>query len=437
MMGGTHFVFGMASALAIMQPNTVSGVIASMAGGAIGGWIVDVDIKDRDMDTETDSGRERIYNTIIDALCLLVFFVVDYFTGKGMCQYVIDNWGVMVWGALLGLLVLVIVGLNTSHRTFTHSIFALALFSILVYMACRPATVPFAIGYASHLFLDLFNKRGPRILFPLKWRPCLGLCAADGTVNRVLFWISLIATMVLSAVLFSKALGGMDQDSNFLSFVNGKSTGVLNPLLIYLIIINVITFIGYLINYHSFVNDIREAYSNGREYKYKDYDTAESRFKTFLLSILVFIGGGVALLITNLIHFDWPGGHNGNRWAFCYSSIMFWLVIYNYVCNPFGFESNNIVLLSVKHLPLLIYLLVINVINAIRLLSLKKERVNNYDYKHTFIFFVGALGGTIGAILMAFTSRYKGQYGYIFFGFLLMMLSQIMFIIYMMKAGVF
>lgn len=45
MLGTTHLALGMASALIVTHPQTVSGVFAAIVGGGIGGWIVDVDCK--------------------------------------------------------------------------------------------------------------------------------------------------------------------------------------------------------------------------------------------------------------------------------------------------------------------------------------------------------------------------------------------------------
>ena len=160
MLGRTHFVLGMASALVITHPQTVPGVITAMTAGAVGGWIVDVDLKNRDIERSDDAERESVYDIIIDLLFIFAFIALDFFIGKGMCKYVIDNWGVMVWGPLLGIIILLLVGLNTKHRTFTHSFLALALYSGLMYFFCRPAAIPFAIGYASHLVADLFNRLG-------------------------------------------------------------------------------------------------------------------------------------------------------------------------------------------------------------------------------------------------------------------------------------
>lgn len=223
MLGKTHFVLGMASALVITHPQTVPDVITAMTAGAIGGWIVDVDIKNRDIELSDEEERENIYDIIIDGLFILAFIILDFFIGKGMCKYVIDNWGMKIWGSLLGILILTIIGVCTKHRTFTHSFLAMALFSSLVYWFCRPAAIPFAVGYASHLIADLFNKLGLQLFFPLKWRPCLKICASNKKANRVLFWISLGIDVVVGAFLFAKGMNGVDQSgSSFITYITEK-----------------------------------------------------------------------------------------------------------------------------------------------------------------------------------------------------------------------
>ena len=75
MRGRTHFVLGMASALVVTLPHTVPGVITAMTGGAIGGWIVDIDIKNRDIERSEDAEKESIFDAIIDLLFILAFIV--------------------------------------------------------------------------------------------------------------------------------------------------------------------------------------------------------------------------------------------------------------------------------------------------------------------------------------------------------------------------
>lgn len=437
MLGKTHFVLGMASALVITQPQTVPGVITTLIGGAIGGWIVDIDIKNRDMERSEDAERENIYDAIIDALFILAFITIDFFTAKGMCQYVIDNWGVKIWGALFGLLILSLIGLNTKHRTFTHSFLAMALFSGSVYLFCRPAAIPFLIGYASHLISDFFNKRGLQLFFPLKWKLCLKLCRSDKKTNRVLFWISLTIDMALGAYLFSKGMAEIGQGPGVVAFISEKKLFGLNILQLYLIFINIFTFLGFQRSHKAFMQDVSNAYEKGKEYRDEDYETPESRFVTWLLNILVFLGGGMGMFLSLVINRELPAAYNGNWWAFCYASILFWFTVYCYICNPFRYKIGRIAWFSIKHIPFLIYLIGINAVSALVLYSLRKKRFKETDIKHTLILFLGALGGTVGSIPIVFFINREGKYYYVVLGFFVMLISQIVFIMYMMSAGVF
>ena len=45
MQGKTHVATGIAASLVILHPTTVTGVIGSVVGGAIGGWISDIDCR--------------------------------------------------------------------------------------------------------------------------------------------------------------------------------------------------------------------------------------------------------------------------------------------------------------------------------------------------------------------------------------------------------
>ena len=402
MLGKTHFVLGMASALVIIQPQNVSGVITAMTAGAIGGWMVDVDIKNRDVERSNDATRERIYDIIIDTIFILAFIALDFFIGKGMCQYVIDHWGVMVWGSLFGLLTLLLIGLNTKHRTFTHSFLAMALFSGVVYLFCRPAFIPFAIGYASHLIVDFSNKLGLQLFFPLKWRPCLKLCRSDKTANRILFWISLAVDISLGAFLFAEAMNGLDISSNFIVRITETKILGLNAFQLYLIFINIITFLGFQSSYRQFRRNVFDAYSKGKVYNDADYETPEIRFQTWLLDILVFLGGGIGMFVSLILNREVPAAYNGNWWSFCYASILFWFTVYCYLCNPFGHGINRVQLLNMKHIPVFVYLIGINVVSALSLYKLRKRKFKETDVKHTLILLFGALGGTLGAIPMVF-----------------------------------
>ena len=90
----------------------------------------------------------------------------------------------------------------SSHRGFSHSLAALALETLALRLVFLAAAAPFAIAFATHMILDMTNKRPVRALYPFKKGFCLGwfyadrlankLCAAAGSVWLVLaVWICL------------------------------------------------------------------------------------------------------------------------------------------------------------------------------------------------------------------------------------------------------
>lgn len=429
MLGKTHIALGIASALLITHPLTVPGVVTTITGGALGGWIVDVDLKNRDVTKDADEAREKIYDTIIDGLFICAFLLLDFFIGKGIWKYIIDHWGLQIWGSLMGFIILLLIGLNTKHRTFTHSFIGMALFVFSMYFLCRPIVVPFAIGYASHLVADFFNKLGLQLFFPLKWRPCLKLCGSDKKANKILFWTSFAIDMIAGGFLFAFALSKSDDTSLFLNNIKTTRFLGLNALQVYLIFINILSFMGFQDNWKK---------SSQKESAEKDKSTRiQLEFETWLLDLLVFMGGGIGMLIALIIHLQFPSAYNGNWWAFCYTSILFWFTVYCYICNPFGFVVSEVTILEAKHIPLLIYVLGINAISALYLYSIRKKRFSEYDIKHTVLLVLAALGGTVGPIPTVFAIHREGKYYYITIGFPLMMFSQIVFVIYGLMVGLF
>ena len=98
---------------------------------------------------------------------------------------------------LSGLIALYIFGTKKNHRKFTHSLLALIIYSIPIALIYEPILEYFMIGYFSHLLIDLLNKRGIQLLFPLKFKFCFKLCYADGLGNKLLMVLGLVVTILL------------------------------------------------------------------------------------------------------------------------------------------------------------------------------------------------------------------------------------------------
>ena len=422
MLRKTHIAIGMSSALAITHPTTVSGVATALIGGSLGGWIVDIDCKNTDVD------REDVYDAIIDVLFIGTFIVLDYFVGNGMCQYISENLGIRLLAVTICFIGLMIIGFKTTHRSFTHSFLGWLLYGMIMFILCRPIAIPFMAGYLSHIIVDLFNKKGEQLFFPLKTRFCFRLCDSDGTANKTLFWIAFILGVILGAFFLSQAMISAWDSSAFINKVLATKLLGLNALQIYLIFINIITFLGFQRSWK--LKDREQLSKTDKAVK------VQSEFETWLIDILVFLGGGVGMLFSLIIHLQYPAAYNGNWWCFCYSSILLWGTVYCYVCNPFGYNLKSINWLSLQHIPLLMYVIAINTISALLTYFFRKKHLNEYRVEHTLLLLIGAFGGTIGGFISTIVVHRDRSFNYEVIGFPIMLISQIIFTMYMMSAGV-
>ena len=109
----------------------------------------------------------------------------DYHIDAGMWRSIAQS-GSYLWcaGAAIFALTCAFASIS-SHRGFSHSLAALALEAFSLWLVFPAAAVPFVIAFASHLLLDMTNKRPVRILYPLKKGISFGWFYADRLANKV------------------------------------------------------------------------------------------------------------------------------------------------------------------------------------------------------------------------------------------------------------
>lgn len=189
MMSKTHITVGTTCALLIAQP-TPAGACLALAGGTLGGIMPDTDVISR------DNTGDAIQGEIIAVIITIFVIVIDkLFRFNAFQQIERDKYYLPI--GIIMLIALYILGVTRDHRGFTHSIVALILYSIPIMMIYEPLTQYFMMGFLSHLFIDLFNKRGIQLLFPWKKRICFRLCGADKLANKIIMIVGLAATVAL------------------------------------------------------------------------------------------------------------------------------------------------------------------------------------------------------------------------------------------------
>lgn len=191
MMSRTHVSMGIATALFAMHPTTPKECFIGIVGGAIGGIVCDIDTVKKDYQNDAHTGQYLAFGIACFVLLL------DYFLKTGICSSVISDFSSVTVVGILLFLVLYIKGYFSSHRTFTHSIMALLLMTISIALIHPQIATAFFFGFISHLLLDLLNKKGIRILYPLKKEVCLNLCYASKTTNSILLIVGITGSVFL------------------------------------------------------------------------------------------------------------------------------------------------------------------------------------------------------------------------------------------------
>lgn len=189
MMGMTHVFAGTMSALLLTQPRSTRECLAALIGGALGAAACDVDTGRNSHRMESDRTGRMACGII------LACFLADGYWNTGLLRGMrsAPTGEMMVGLACLALLLL--WGRCQPHRGGTHSVLMLILLGLCVKVICPPASIPAMIGVGSHLVLDLFNCRPVQLLYPLRGGFCLGLCRADGRMDRLIRNICVLGTV--------------------------------------------------------------------------------------------------------------------------------------------------------------------------------------------------------------------------------------------------
>ena len=195
MMGKTHLAIGMAAALAVSIGKEPGICAIALSCGAVGGVIADVDA------LRHDYKHDALIGELLSVLVVALSLCFDYYLEWGILKSIIQNG----YKSLIGCVVFVIlwiIGLFSKHRSFTHSLTALVLYSccflpINIFMAFY-----FSIGYLTHLLLDLLNKKKLPLLYPMKKGLCFNLCYASKLANAIFMWIGFVSSLVLLGIDF-------------------------------------------------------------------------------------------------------------------------------------------------------------------------------------------------------------------------------------------
>lgn len=197
MTGRTHLAVGAAAAMLAAGPAAgLTGLAVAAAGGAAGSVLPDLDVRDT-----AHPWQERL--TRAGAAALLVgALVYDAVSGASLAREAMAcGLGPLLLGAV-GLVALACAARLSAHRSFSHSLLALAGFAAATYLVCPPLAPYLALGFATHLVLDALTYRSLRLFWPLPHGFSARLCKTGGVVDAC----CLVAALAVIALACWRAL---------------------------------------------------------------------------------------------------------------------------------------------------------------------------------------------------------------------------------------
>lgn len=194
MNGRTHTAVGLAAgatAASILMPDSVSltTFVLGSAAATVASTLPDCDQFKNDMPMTI---RCLIK---LAAFCLLAQWMTE----------ITVNWQYVMFMTLA-----ILVGAMTEHRTVTHSIFATLGFSWLchtVIVENEVITLWFFVAYASHLVLDVLNKRGEMLFWPFyRKRYCLRISKSESWLGKLILKVAAVWYLVMCCTILMQMI---------------------------------------------------------------------------------------------------------------------------------------------------------------------------------------------------------------------------------------
>lgn len=196
----THVMCANLVSLYLMKPDSISELLITCGCASLGGLVPDVDLKDSTSDKLFDRLMTSLITIIVMSFFVKYFFDIDLYCKIKECSYI----NYLISACLF--IVMAYLGSKSSHRSFTHSMLGLFVYSaILSYGFGMNVIIPYFVSHLSHIVLDLFNKKGIALFYPSKYRFCLELCESNGKVNKFLF-ILFSVLIILYLILISMGI---------------------------------------------------------------------------------------------------------------------------------------------------------------------------------------------------------------------------------------
>lgn len=194
MLGKTHISAALASAAVLTFNYRISIINPIILSGAIiGGLMPDIDLENS---TISKYINNKFIAISIGLLSFLMFITFHLKLGNPLLR-IFYKYQYKLIGIFI-LLISIAFSKFTGHRMYSHSISGLSVFSFGIYLIYKPALIWFAVGYISHILIDLLNFQGEALLFPFKGTYSFKICKSNGVINKCMFFIGLAVFIIFA-----------------------------------------------------------------------------------------------------------------------------------------------------------------------------------------------------------------------------------------------
>lgn len=200
MSGDTHAAVGAAVAAvslsATSTTHSVTEVAIILVASVIGALFPDLDLGNSKGSKMLNKALKVIIPVlIIGYVCVRIGFIKR------------NRFSLPSLGAFCLFLLVGVFARTRPHREFTHSITVLVGTMFLVSVAFGVGIgFWYALGYASHLAVDLLNNKGESLLWPSKFKLCFKVCSANGSTNSI---IKVTACCIAVVCILTLKIGGV------------------------------------------------------------------------------------------------------------------------------------------------------------------------------------------------------------------------------------
>lgn len=170
MMGKTHTAIGMASVVILSSDKIIenlNNIVPIITITSLASILPDIDKKGS---TISNKINKLVFNILFySSIAIYVIYKTKYFNNINISSTVNDiqvNSQFIV--GLVLMTILIVYSKLTEHRSFTHSILGVILYSLSFALINKGMLHYFIIGYIMHLVADFFTDKGIEILYPIR-----------------------------------------------------------------------------------------------------------------------------------------------------------------------------------------------------------------------------------------------------------------------------